>query len=65
MPNTIEARPSMPMTTPTAMATVFGLLSSSWGADDGVAEAWAAVVDVGAADDVFGATELLLDTSGS
>ena len=60
----IEARASMPTTTPTAMAIVFGLLSSS-GAADGVAEAWAALVDVGAADDGFGATELLLSTSGS
>jgi len=54
----------MPTTTPTAMAMVFGLLSSS-GAADGVAEAWAALVDVGAADDGFGVTELLLSTSGS
>lgn len=56
----------MPTTTPTAMATVFGLLSSSsLGASDGVADAWAAAVDVGAADDGFGTAELLLDTSGS
>lgn len=56
----------MPTTTPTAMAIVFGLLSSSLGADDGVADAWTAAVDVAAADDDdVGATELLLDTSGS
>lgn len=62
----MEARASMPTTTPTAMATVFGLLSSSsLGASDGVADAWAAAVDVGAADDGFGTAELLLDTSGS
>jgi hypothetical protein len=54
----------MPTTTPTAMAIVFGLLSS-WGAEDALAEASAAAVDVGAVDDAFGATELLLDTSGT
>lgn len=57
----------MPTTTPTAMATVFGLLSSS-GAADGVAlgVTTAAAVDVGAALVAFGVAELLLlETTGS
>ena len=50
----------MPTTTPTAMATVFGLLSC-WGAEVGEAVAEAASVDESAALDVFAGTELLLE----
>ena len=62
----MAARPKIPTTTPTAMATVFG--GSLFGAGDGVGEAVAeeaAAVDDRAADVDEGVAELLLDTGGS
>ena len=65
----MAARPKIPTTTPTAMATVFGgsLFGAGGGVGEAVAEATAAAVDDDdrAADVDVGVAELLLDTGGS